>query len=139
MIEVLNETSNVFYTQKCKCCGAELRYTEEDTQVEEFGVRFLKCPVCSEKILSNISDLVLTHENIEFPKHFYKTREDAIDVPDARIQDWIREILTNFKQGTAKEFSYIGTGNTFIVVLEVADAYDIYVAKNYWECSVPKR
>lgn len=139
MIKVLNkDVPQEFYIQTCCECKAELEFSFDDTYEGAFGARYLKCPVCREELFTDIDGVDLTSDNIKFPIHFYKTSEDAVDIKDEEIQTWIRKGLRAFETGDAKDFYFCGTGNTFMVILEMDDEYDIYVMKNYWECSIPK-
>lgn len=140
MIEVLNRDieGQKFYIQKCTECHAELKFAFDDTYIGAYGVRYLKCPVCGEEIITGIDGIDLTYDNVEFPIHFYKTGEEAVDIPDEQIQKWVRRGLSAFKNGEARDFWYSGTGNAFMIILAMEDEYCIYVMKNYWECEIPK-
>ena len=127
-----------FYRQKCAECCAELEFAFDDTYEGAYGARYLKCPVCGEELFTEIDGVELTSDNIKFPMHFYKTSEKAVDIEDGRIQKWIRDGLQAFENGNVKDFCWHGTGNTFMIILEMEDEYSIYVMKNYWECEVPK-
>lgn len=139
MIKVLNKNvDQTFYRQACAECGAELEFAFDDTYEGAYGARYLKCPVCGNELWTEVDGVELTPDNIKFPIHFYKTSDDAVDIEDERIQKWVREGLNAFKNNKVKDFWWRGTGNTFMIILEMEDEYCIYVMKNYWECDVPK-
>ena len=140
MIKVLNKDieNQKFYVQMCEECGAELEFAFDDTYEGAFGARYLKCPVCKREIMTEIDGIELTSDNIKFPTHFYATSEDAVNIEDEEIQKWVRKGLKAFEDGEAKDFWFSGTGNAFMIILEMEDEYDIYVMKNYWECEIFK-
>ena len=139
MIKVLNkDVEQTFYRQYCEECHAELEFAFDDTYEGALGARYLKCPVCGREVITELEGLELTSDNIEFPKHFMSIGKNAIDVENEEIQQWIRNSLNKFKEGKAQDFSFYGTGNTFMITLEMADEYCIYVMKNYWDCCIPK-
>lgn len=140
MIKVLNKDLKVqkFYKQCCSECNAELEFAFDDTYEGAFGARYLKCPVCGEELFTDIDGVDLTSDNIKFPIHFYKVGEGAVDIKDEEIQKWVREGLKEFETGNVEDFYFCGTGNTFMIILSMEDEYDVYVMKNYWECSIPK-
>ena len=142
MIKVLNRDikTQQFYRQVCCACGAELEFSFDDTYEGAYGSRYLKCPVCDDELIAaEIDDIALTSENIKFPIHFYHTGEDAVDIEDEKIQQWVRDGLKAFQDGKAKDFWFSGMGNAFMIMLEMEDEYDIYVMKNYWEFSINKK
>jgi hypothetical protein len=78
----------------------------------------------------------LTEHNIEFPKHFRKTGAEAINIGDSTLQEWIRECLEKIKQDEESDYWIIASGNAVVIILKFEDEYSIYVAKDYWECSI---
>ena len=140
MIKVLNKNveGQKFYIQKCEECCAELEFAFDDTYEGVYGARYLKCPVCGKEVMTELYGIDLTPDNIKFPIHFYKVSEDAVNIEDEEIQQWVRKGLNALKSGKAEDFWWSGTGNSFMIILEMMDEYCIYVMKNYWECSIPK-
>jgi DNA-directed RNA polymerase subunit RPC12/RpoP len=123
----------------CEFCQAELEFEFEDTYEGAYGSRYIKCPVCGKEIMAyDIEGIELTENNIEFPKHFYHMGPNAVDIEDKQIQSWVREGLQRLKDNRAVDFYFHGTGNSFVIILEMNDEYLIYVMKNYWEMEIPK-
>ena len=140
MIKVLNKNidKQKLYKECCLKCSAELEFAFDDTYEGVYGARCLKCPVCRNELITDIDGVDLTSDNIKFPIHFHKMGENAVDIKDEEIQKWIRTGLRAFEIGDAEAFYFCGTGNALMIMLEQDDAYDIYVMKNYWDCSVSK-
>ena len=59
-----------------------------------------------------------------------------MNIGDSTLQEWIRECLEKIKQDDAGDHWMIASGNAIVIILKFNDEYDIYVAKNYWECSI---
>ncbi len=139
MIKVLNkDVEQTFYRQQCEKCHAELEFAIDDTYEGAYGARYLICPICGEELMTEVDGVELTPDNIKFPIHFYKVGEDAVNIKDEEIQKWVRQGLNAFKNGKAKDFWYQGTGDSFMIILEMEDEYCIYIMKNYWEGSILK-
>lgn len=125
------------YKVTCDNCGAQLECEESDTYVGANGCNYVDCPECGyDAIVEAIPDIKLTEHNIEFPKHFHKTNDDAINIGDSTLQEWIRECLEKIKREEDGNFWIIASGNAVVIILKFEDEYSIYVAKNYWECSI---
>ena len=139
MIKVLNKNMNEqkFYRQTCDECGAELEFSLEDTNIGALGVRYIKCPVCDKKIMTDELDGIdLNLNNIEFPKHFFEPGGE--DIPDDRINDWVRACLQAAEE-TDEPYGYFvstGSGNTMVIILAYEDEYQVLVTKDYYETSV---
>ena len=125
------------YKVKCDDCGAELEFEKSDTYVGAYGYNYVDCPECGSDILvESIPDVGLTEHNIEFPKHFRKTSAEAINIGDSTLQEWIRQCLEKIKQDEESDYWMIASGNSVVIILKFEDEYEIYVAKDYWECSI---
>ena len=63
-----------------------------------------------------------------------------VDIDNEKIQQYIRERLRVAECDT-EDFGYYatGSGNTMVFVFKYEDEYVVYVAKNYWECSIPRK
>ena len=139
MIKVIGKKAaeHKIYKVKCDECGAQLELEESDTYVGPYGCNYVDCPECGYDILVEaIPDVGLTEHNIEFPKHFRKTSATAINIGDSTLQEWIRECLEKIKQDDAGDHWMMASGNAVVIILKFEDEYEIYVAKDYWECSI---
>jgi hypothetical protein len=138
MIRVIGKKTEEpkIYKVTCDNCGAQLECEESDTYVGAYGCNYVDCPECGyDAIVEAIPDVKLTEHNIEFPKHFRKTNDDAINIGDSTLQEWIRECLEKIKREEDGNFWIIASGNAVVIILKFEDEYTIYVAKDYWECS----
>lgn len=75
--------------------------------------------------------------NVQFPEDFYRFGQisGTVDIPDAQIQKWIHTGLQEIKH---EPFWAVRNGNTTVIILNYDDEYEVIVAKNYWEWSIPK-
>ena len=123
----------------CDECRAELEYEYEDTYEGYAGMRHIKCPECGYEIMSEYFDGVeLDSNNVEFPKHFYSF--NGVDIQNEEIQQWVRKCL-QYAEEAEEPYGYFihaGSGNTTVVLMAYEDEYDIIVAKNYYELSIPR-
>ena len=141
MIKVLNRNVEEpkIYKITCDECHAELEYEKSDTYIGVFGGRELICPACNEKVfIDEIEGIDLDSSNIEFPTHFMNPSDKAMDIEDERIQEWVQKCLKNIEDNPGNGFYISGSGNTVVIALDFEDERDIYVAKKYWVCSIPK-
>lgn len=87
----------------------------------------------------NLRGIDLNSSNIEFPLHFMPPSDNAVDMGNAKIQEWVRERLRMAESDTEDYGHYFtGSGNTMVFVFKYEDEYDVYVTKKYWECSIPR-
>ena len=127
------------YRTVCFECEAMLEYEEGDTYIGALGGRELVCPSCGEKtFVDEPEGIDLDSSNIEFPTHFMYTSNRAVNIKDDEIQGWVRRCLKKIEDNPEDEFHLTGSGDTVVIALNFGDEYDIYVAKKYWECSIPK-
>lgn len=141
MIKVLNKKKEEkkIYNTICDECQTELEFEESDTYIGGYGGRELICPECGQKIyIDELEGIDLDENNIEFPVHFIHTSDRAININDDEIQKWVRECLNGAKDAPDGGFSIIASGDTVVIALKFTDVYDIYVAKKYYECSIPR-
>ena len=138
MIKVVNKKTEEpkIYKVTCDNCGAQLECEESDTYVGAHGCNYVDCPECGYgALVESMPDVALTEHNIEFPKHFHKTSDNAINIGDSTLEEWIRECLEKIKREDG-DFWLIESGNAVVIILKCDDEYTIYVAKNYWECTI---
>lgn len=142
MVKVLNRDvdNQVFYRQLCEECRAELEYAFDDTHEGAYGLRYLICPACGKEVITNLDGTKLNSNNIEFPKHFYKTSENAVDIRDEEIQKWVRKCLKTAEESDEPYGYFIetGVGNARVILIEYEDEHVIVVAKDYYEVSISK-
>lgn len=141
MIKVVNKKEEPkIYKAMCCECYSELEYEECDTRIGSLGGRELTCPVCNETVFVDEPEgIVLDSSNIEFPRHFMKMSDKAVDISDPQIQEWVQQCLFKAERDEADYVHYAaGSGNTIVDVFKYDEEYIIYAAKNYWECSIPR-
>jgi tRNA(Ser,Leu) C12 N-acetylase TAN1 len=140
MIKVLNkeQKETEVYRQTCDECQAQLEFEYEDTYEGVYGLFCVKCPECGREIaVEKINPIQLTSQNIEFPKHFRGPA--GLDIPNEKIQEWIKECLSNAEEDDENGTFYINaSGNTVVIVLKYRDVYEIYVSDKYYECAIPR-
>ena len=114
-------------TRTCLECNTVIGFEKEDIEVGELGCLYVTCPMCKEKIwLDEKEGLKLTHENIEYPRHFHFPK-NAVPIDDTEIQKQVKNIAENVPEGS---FTTYSTGDTLIVGLDFEDEIEIYVCKN---------
>lgn len=142
MIKILNKKQEEpkVYRTACDECSAEFEYEESDTHIGAWGGREIVCPVCGETIfVDEPVGIDLDENNIEFPLHFVSPSDKAVDIDDAKIQEWVREYLRKAKQDSDNSGFYLTSGgNTVVIVFKFEDEYNVYVTKKYYECSIPR-
>lgn len=132
---------NKIYRKTCNECGATFEFEKNDAYAGELGCYYVVCPGCHTDVyVDEIEPLELDENNIKFPTHFYKfgTKDGAVDIEDEQIQRWVRECLGQIKQNDDAPFGIAGSGNTLVIVLNFDDAYEVIVAKNYYDCNIFK-
>ena len=141
MIKVINRKveEHKIYKITCYECRAELEFEKRDTHIGALGGRELICPVCNQTVfVDEIEGIDLDSSNIEFPTHFMKPSDEAVDIEDKKIQEWVVKCLKKIEDNPDSGFYISGSGNTVVIALDFEDEREIYVAKKYWECSIPK-
>lgn len=141
MIKVINKKAEEpkIYKVTCNECGAELEYEKDDTYIGALGGRELICPICDETVFVDEPEGIdLDSSNIEFPTHFMKPNDQALDIEDERVQEWVQKCLKQIEDNPENGFYISGSGNTVVIALDFEDERDVYVTKKYWECSIPK-
>lgn len=141
MIRVVNKRAEEpkIYKTTCGECGTELEYEKGDTYIGALGGREFICPTCGETVfVEEPEGIDLDSSNIQFPTHFMKPNSKAIDIEDERIQEWVQKCLKKIEDNPENGFYISGSRNTVVIALDFEDERDVYVAKKYWECSIPK-
>lgn len=141
MINVLyrpNEENNKTYEIECERCGCIFECEKSDMHEGALGAYYVNCPVCEEEMfVEDVEGKPLDETNIQFPTHFFCMGENAVDIDDKQIQDWIRTGLAEVKKCNLDDW-YTGTGNTMVFIFNQDDEYKIVVAKNYWDTDIFK-
>ena len=140
-MRVINKIEESGKLVECQC-GAELEYLPSDVHVGAFGSMFTTCPVCEEEVLLDDElPMVLTTENVEWPKHFSLPHKSDFDISDKEIQEWVNKCLKLAESDVVyPNGSYVSTacGNTIVFVHKFEDSYEVYVTKSYAETSIPR-
>ena len=142
MIKVVNKKAEEIKIYKTTCdeCEVDLEYEKDDTYIGALGGRELICPSCGHIVFVDEPEGIdLNSNNIEFPLHFMRYDNGAVDINNEQIQKWVRDRLYVAEHDTEEYGYYItGSGDTMVFVLKYEDEYVAYVAKKYWECSIPR-
>jgi DNA-directed RNA polymerase subunit RPC12/RpoP len=142
MIKVVNKKTEEpkIYKVTCDECGAQLEYEKDDTYIGALGGREVICPSCGERVFVEEPDGIdLNSSNIEFPLHFMPPSNDAMNIGNTQIQEWVREKLSEAERdGEDGDFYFIGSGNAMVFVFKFTDEYAVYVTKSYYECSITR-
>ena len=140
-IEVKEENIAMFPLKiKCSECDSELEITEEDTHIGWMGARFITCPCCGEEsMVDELDGITLTKDNVEFPLHYYSSK-NAVSVNDDTINKWVKECIDRFDPNDENDWlRYAGSKDTMVFVFKFDEdkEYDVYVCKNYYETFIP--
>lgn len=131
------------YPRKLSCekCESELEYDKSDKETGEYGLYYIKCPLCNhDNYLDEGEDI--TVENIEFPTHFGHTSdENAVDCfNNETIKKYIREAITFFRKNK-EVFDWGGhiTGNLYLSVNKYSgdEMYEITASNDFYHTCIP--
>src|SRR5574344_224645 len=138
---IKNETKSIpsIFPIKAKCeyCNAELEVDKEDAHIGEYGLYDYIYPCCNMK--NTIDDGIdLTKDNLQFPIHYYSFN-DGKDIPDEKINKWVKVCIEKLEEDKESYISWTGTGNTkvFVQKFEKDNEYSITVCKGYYEVEIP--
>ena len=86
----------------------------------------------------DVDGIILTEDNIEFPKHFYCFK-DGVDVTSEEIKEYIKDAIKFFRNNPSCFCYSTGSGNTSVIVLNFSgdEEYAVNVAKGYYEAHIP--
>ena len=131
-MKILNEENERIV--RCEDCDTKIQYEEEDIKYGEFGIPYLKCPVCNKNInLDNEEDLKLNFNNIEYPTHFYHfDGKKGVEIDNKQINIWIKELLNRIKKEN-KNYDFMCSGNTMVFIIKDKSGYNMFVCPNYYE------
>ena len=131
-MKILNEENGRIV--RCEDCDTKIQYEEEDIKYGEFGIPYLKCPVCNKNInLDNEEDLKLNFNNIEYPTHFYHfDGKKGVEIDNKQINIWIKELLNRIKKEN-KNYDFMCSGNTMVFIIKDKSGYNMFVCPNYYE------
>ena len=128
----------------CEECKSELEYEKSDIEIGMCGCAYLKCPLCGHDNFIDDSglELVLTVDNVEFPKHFCHTSKEngAVDCCNNKnIKKEIRRAIEFFRNNKNDYDWYTETGNLRVDVsrYEGDQEYYVVVTNNYYSTHIP--
>ena len=80
----------------------------------------------------------LTKDNLQFLIHYYSFN-DGKDIPDEKINKWVKMCIEKLEEDKEAYISWTGTGNTkvFVQKFEEDNSYSITVCKGYYEVEIP--
>ena len=75
-----------------------------------------------------------------YPKDFYDFA-DGVQVQTDEINRWIQEGIEDLRSGKAKDSTFLGSGNTMVIVFDMAgdDQYSVFVCPGYKESEIPRK
>jgi hypothetical protein len=131
-MKILNEENGRIV--RCEDCDTKIQYEKEDIKYGEFGIPYLKCPVCNKNIdLYDEEDLKLDFNNIEYPTHFYHfDGKKGVEIDNKQINIWIKELLNRIKKEN-KNYDFMCSGNTMVFIIKDKSGYNMFVCPNYYE------
>ena len=120
----------------CDKCGAELEYDKEDVHIGWMGCESVTCPACNKETM--VGDQRVQPPTWKATFYHTSVETGAVDVKDAKIQEYVDEVIKDLCSNKRKpgEFDITGTGNLLVLGTKWEDSVDIYVAKDYWEDSI---
>lgn len=133
---------------KCTNCESLLEIEEDDICYGYLGMAYIRCPLCHEKTFISDYDAKIGEEldekinvdTIRFPDHFYHFGGDkTVEVTNDEIRNWIKDGVEFFRKNPEAFCFNTGTGDTNVFVLNYCgdEEYNVVVAKNYYESSIP--
>lgn len=138
-MRIVESPPNVVSCPKCK---AKLEYEATDVDIGEYGIAYIKCLSCSQDIYLENSphSIILTPENIEFPRHFCSISPGANVLTDGTINKLVKDCIDVLKKSSADigEYAFICLGDTFVFAVKYDDEYMINVARDYYMSSIPR-
>lgn len=135
------ETNLVEFKCTCPNCKSILELNEKDVQCDIMnGEHYIVCPCCHMKIYNEYFDRITTLDNISYPFDFYQfgTCIESKHLSNEEINKRVKECADFFKDNPDEDYKYIGTGDTFIIALNLNEEYYFVVAKNYEDASIDK-
>lgn len=131
-MKILNEENGRIV--RCENCDTKIQYEKKDIKYREFGIPYLKCPVCNKNIdLYDEEDLKLDFNNIEYPTHFYHfDGKKGVEIDNKQINIWIKELLNRIKKEN-KNYDFMCSGNTMVFIIKDKSGYNMFVCPNYYE------
>lgn len=127
----------------CEHCDSELEVSEEDAHIGWLGAAFVKCPCCGqETIVNELDGITLTRDNIEFPKHFYRTNKslrDVIEITNEGIVNEIQKGIDYFRKNKDEYCWYTSYGDSFVIVFRYKNnkEYSVLVTKDFYDTDIP--
>ena len=115
----------------CEVCGAELEVGETDMKYGEYGLGYIRCPVCGDSIYFDGIEMKVTPDNMLYPKHF-KSFERGVPLSQEETQIYARavyKVLLN--SDLSVDYAYTSVGDTAVIGVKNAAKIEIFVAKKY--------
>ena len=119
--------NNPYYT--CENCGSIFKVSEDDI----IQNKYWECSLCHHKNYIESPDKLY----VSYPEDFSHT-SDAVDVPNDRINMWIKDSIAYLKNNPDEYMQYTISGNTLTLVTndDDGDEFTVYVCKNFNYCLV---
>lgn len=135
-MKVLEAAVDSTYKITCDYCKSILKIKQNDIVYGPLRLSMVECPVCGEKIYTNIAKLDgdFSAETLRFPDDFFDFH-DGKDINSYQIKKWILEGI-NYLRDNPSEFSFsTGSGNTIVFIENYPSdkEYRVVVNKGYYE------
>lgn len=127
----------------CDDCGSELEVSPEDMYVGWLGAMHCICPCCGEEtMVEQAKGITLTRDNVQFPKHFYRTTTGMKYVSELtcdEIKERIQEGIDYLRRHKDEDYWSTWSGDTFIIVFNLSNdgEYSVVVSKDFYETDIP--
>ena len=128
----------------CEECGSELEYEKSDLTIGCYGLAVLHCPLCGRDNMldDDENSIILTKDNVEFPKHFWHTSKEngAVDCcNNEEVKKCIHKAIDYFRKNKDDYNWYTEYGNLCINVYRYDGdrEYMIIVTDNYYQTYIP--
>ena len=115
----------------CEVCGAELEVGETDMKYGEYGLGYIRCPVCGDSIYFDGIEMKVTPDNMLYPKHF-KSFERGVPLSQEETQIYARAVYKALlNSDLSVDYAYTSVGDTAVIGVKNAAKIEIFVAKKY--------
>lgn len=128
-------------TIECEHCGAVLQIDNIDEIKKGYlGQGCVECPVCNKDTYNGLEDFSeeITVDTVKFPDHFYYFG-NGVELKNTEIKNYIKDIIGHFRKEPEAFASSTSSGDTMVFGFNFSgdNEYQIIVAKDYYETSIP--
>lgn len=127
---------------ECEECGSELIVDKEDTYIGWLGERFFKCPCCEgEVMIDGVDGIKLTKDNLKFPQHFSRTKQDernCVHITNEEIEEYIKNGINHLRNSNDDTYMF-QSGDLYMHIdkLDGDEEYYIVVTQDSYSTYIP--